>query len=474
MVFSSFVFVSAFLPLLVVVYYLAPRTCRNFLLLAASVFFYAWGDAAFLWIIAVSVLCNYLGALALSSHCVSARGIPRWFVLTLFLLADFSLLFYYKYSYFVFRNVSAALGTDYIGKSLVLPLGISFYTFQGVSYLVDVYRGVSAVERSLPRFALYIAFFPQLVAGPIVKYHDISEQIKSREETFDRFWEGMRRFAVGFAKKVLIANTVGHAADLVFSSPANSFGPVVAWCGAVAYALQIYYDFGGYSDMAIGLGGMFGFRFLENFNLPYSSTTITDFWRRWHISLSSWFREYLYIPLGGNRSGRAMTVVNLGIVFLATGLWHGAAWTFVAWGALHGLFVIAERVLEWSRAGRRFLSWRAYRLVVVCVVLVGWVLFRSPDMSYAWLYVKNMVGVVTCTPTRTFGFYFSPFCLAIGACALLESTGVARRIASFGSMFEKVPVIVRAAADFGIVLLFAVSICFLAGSTYNPFIYFRF
>lgn len=474
MVFSSLVFLSIFLPSLVLLYFIAPRRFRNILLLAASIFFYAWGDAAFLWVLAVSVLCNYIGALAVSMRYISSRRVLKGFALAFFLVADFSLLFHYKYSYFFFSNVSTALGMDYVGQSLVLPLGISFYTFQGVSYLVDVYRGVAAAERSLPRFALYISFFPQLVAGPIVKYHDICEQIKTRRETLDLFADGLRRFAVGFSKKILVANTMGRAADLVFDSPAGAFGPLVSWGGAVAYALQIYYDFSGYSDMAIGLGRMFGFRFLENFCLPYSSSTVTEFWRRWHISLSSWFREYLYIPLGGNRAGRGMTVLNIGIVFLATGLWHGAAWTFVAWGALHGSLVVMERVLGWSEVGRRLLGFRTYRFAAMLAVLLGWVLFRSPDVTYAWHYVQNMFGAATYAPTRTLGYYFTPFCVAIGAFALFESTGVFRRLPFWGAAPEARSTFACIVYDIGVLVLFAASVCFLAGSTYNPFIYFRF
>jgi len=314
MLFSSLTFLFCFLPAAVVGYYICPRKLRNFFLLLASIFFYAWGEPRYLPVIFATITISYFGALAVE------RFKYKKILLTLFILLDLSLLFYFKYTNFFLENLNMIFHQKWSLK-VVLPLGISFYTFQALSYLVDVYRGQVKAQKNYLKIALYICLFPQLIAGPIVKYHDVADQIDNREETIDKVYYGIRRFIIGLAKKVLIANVVGKIADQIFALPINEFDAPIAWLGAISYTLQIYYDFSGYSDMAIGLGSIFGFKFLENFNYPYISQSITEFWRRWHMSLSTWFKDYVYIPLGGNRKGRIRTGINLIIVFFLTGFW---------------------------------------------------------------------------------------------------------------------------------------------------------
>lgn len=320
MLFSSMSFVFAFLPLVLLLYYLChTRRARNGVLLLASIVFYGWGEPKYLLVMLISMILTWGAGLLI------ARGKRKLLWLVLTVLLDLGILIYFKYTNFLLENISAVLNHQLDPIHVVMPIGISFYTFQAISYLVDVYRGDVQVQKNLYKVMLYISLFPQLVAGPIVKYHDIALQIDGRKETLSDFSLGLRRFIVGLSKKMLIANTMGAVADKIFTLPVEQFDPSTAWIGAIAYAFQIYYDFSGYSDMAIGLCLMFGFRLPENFNYPYISASITEFWRRWHISLSTWFKEYLYIPLGGNRVSKKRNLFNLFVVFLATGIWHGAS-----------------------------------------------------------------------------------------------------------------------------------------------------
>ena len=301
------------------------------------------------------VAVNFVGALLLEmAFC--EKGFVRKLMAAVFICANIGVLMYFKYFDFIMINVSALVNIEYVLRNIVMPLGISFYTFQGLSYLIDVYRGEIKAQRNFINLALFISFFPQLVAGPILKYHDVFQEFEFRHESIEQFAYGLRRFIMGLSRKVLIANSMGYVADHVFSQPIGSFSVITSWGGAVAYSLQLYFDFSGYSDMAIGLGAMFGFHFKENFNYPYAATSITDFWRRWHISLSTWFKEYLYIPLGGSRVGKSRNLMNLFVVFLVTGIWHGAAWTFVAWGLLHGFLIIMEKATGFNKVGTGTLS----------------------------------------------------------------------------------------------------------------------
>ena len=311
-----------FLPIVCAVYFLARNDIRNYILLIASIIFYAWGEPRYLAIMILTILINYVGANYISR---SRNQLHRKLILAITIIANLSSLFYFKYFNFVMDNINAAFNANISFIDVVMPIGISFYTFQAMSYVIDVYHKEVKVQKDIYKLALYITLFPQLVAGPIVKYHDVDEQISHRSITFDKVSYGVKRFIIGLAKKILLANTFGSLADKIFAQPLDSLDPFTAWVGAFAYSLQLFYDFSGYSDMAIGLGSIFGFRFLENFNYPYISKSITEFWRRWHISLSTWFKEYLYIPLGGNRVSPHRTYINLFIVFLVTGLWHGAS-----------------------------------------------------------------------------------------------------------------------------------------------------
>ena len=469
MLFSSFVFISVFLPSVLLCYYAAPRRARNFVLLVASMVFYAWGDFNYLGIMLGMVIVNYFGALILekmSGSCAAARKT----VLAAFVLADLSVLFYFKYFNFVMDNLAAVSGIEWTMLRVVMPLGISFYTFQALSYLVDVYRGEIPAQRDLPTLALFISYFPQLVAGPILKYHDVRTEMECRKETLEHFAYGVRRFIMGFAKKVIVANSMAVVADAVFNEPVASFGSLAAWGGAVAYTLQLYFDFSGYSDMAIGLGAMFGFHFLENFNYPYSSLSITEFWRRWHISLSTWFKEYLYIPLGGNRVSKARNIFNLSVVFIVTGIWHGAEWTFVAWGVYHGVFILLEKLTGWHKVSGGLASVLLHRLYLLVAVLFGWVLFRAPSIGYAADYVANMFGFADTAPTHETAFCFTNFNLFMMAVAAFLSVGLCKGVATLGTERRWL----RFAADAWLLALLAISMSFLAGASYNPFIYFRF
>ena len=474
MLFSSVFFISVFLPAVLLLYYLCPSGKRNYILLLSSYFFYAWGDAEFLWVMFLSILINYTGAIVLSGF---SRQPSRKIILILFIVLDLLPLLYFKYFNFTLRNLSACFGFDYRLRNIILPLGISFYTFQGLSYLVDVYRKDVAAQKDPLKLALYITFFPQLIAGPILKYHEVERQIEDRQETVDFFIYGIRRFTLGLGKKVIIANSLGYVADLIFLTPADMIGTSVAWGGAVVYSLQLFYDFSGYSDMAIGLGAMFGFRFPENFNYPYVSLSVSEFWRRWHISLSTWFKEYLYIPLGGNRVSKTRNLVNLLIVFAATGVWHGAEWTFIVWGLFHGFFILFEKVSGFNKAGNAFLSRLLHRLYLLFVVMIAWVIFRSKTLHDSFLFIRNMLFLLKTEPLHQISFYFTKWVLFILAIAILLATGVFRDLNEKtlhfkpDSNMQKLCFVLFNA--FCLFVLF-LSLVLLAGKSYNPFIYFRF
>lgn len=471
MVFSSFTFISVFLPLVLLVYYLAPRRFRNTILLVASLVFYAWGDYRYLWVLLAGVMVSYVAALILERTAAS----PPWqrkLLLAFFVGADLAPLLWYKYSNFFVSNIAEAFHLDYTMCTIVMPLGISFYTFQSLSYIVDVYRGTCRAQRRLLDLTLYISFFPQLVAGPIVKYHDVAGAIDCRRESLSQFAYGLRRFMLGFAKKILFANVFGQIADSVYGTPVEQLGVSFSWVGALAYMLQIYFDFSAYSDMAIGLGAMFGFSFLENFDYPYRSLSITEFWRRWHISLSTWFKEYLYIPLGGNRVPHLRNLANLWIVFFLTGLWHGAEWTFVVWGLYHGAFIIMEKATGWHKRTNGPLLKAVHSVYLLLVVLIGWVFFRADNLSHALHYIATMFGLLETTPIHDLGFYLSYDLIIPLLLALPAAFGAWHNLVRIPSCPRSLAV--QIVIDMAILLCFAFAIAFLAGTSYNPFIYFRF
>ena len=384
MVFSSIEFLFFFLPAVLAVYFLVPVSWRNGALLLGSLAFYIWGGGTLVVILLISILSDYCCGLLVYWK----RSSSRWVAIgvTLSMVVNLSLLWYFKYANFLVAEIGNLGHFFNLGgfswATVVLPIGISFYTFQSMSYVIDISRGLSRPQKNPVNFALFVSMFPQLIAGPIVRYHEIEGAIRKRATRISDFSKGAVRFAYGLAKKVVIADSVGAMADVAFAAKPNELTTPTAWVGVIAYTLQIYFDFSAYSDMAIGLGRIFGFRFPENFDRPYSASSITDFWRRWHITLSSWFRDYLYIPLGGSRVGLCRTYLNLVLVFFVTGLWHGANWTFIVWGAFHGALLIAER-LGGRRYGGAVFHVGLRRGVTFFLVMMGWVIFRADDMSHA-------------------------------------------------------------------------------------------
>lgn len=472
MVFSSTEFIWFFLPIVIALYFvcyaLEKKTnhIKNLLLLISSLIFYAWGEPLYIFLMLASIAFNYgMGLWNGKKH-------SKW-LLALAVVGNLGCLGLFKYLHFFLSNVGLLLHTQRFDQyQLALPIGISFYTFQALSYVIDVYKGTIKPQKNPLNLALYIAFFPQLIAGPIVKYRDIETQLENRKVTLDSFSLGVRRFLYGLGKKVIISNTLAEIVDTIYGQNLQTISTPVAWLGAICYLFQIYYDFSGYSDMAIGLGKIFGFDFPENFNFPYLADSIKDFWRRWHISLSSWFKEYLYIPLGGNRKGNVRTYINLIIVFFCTGLWHGANWTFVVWGLFHGVF----QLLEKGPFGR-WLNNKAPRVVAhiyaLLVVTVGWVFFRADTLTDAITYLGRMFGF-------TFGQGFIPagylngynivvLILAVLLCGLWQKLlpriyGVHVCNAKEISIWD---------------ILLCILIALWAGTmivcgTYNPFIYFQF
>ena len=466
MVFTSTVFLGFFLPVLFGIYFLANRAARPYVLLVFSLFFYAWGEpSAFVVMVALMVV-NYLLGLLIAK--TAARGRLAQGVLVVGVVADLGALVAYKYLGFLIENLLPAirlLGGNMAVPKIALPIGISFYVFQILSYLVDVYRREVAAQKNPAKFMLYVSFFPQLIAGPIVRYQTIAADIENREANFDNIVAGVRRFVIGLAKKVLIADVMASIADVVFDAPVKSIPCAYAWLGAIAYTLQIYFDFSGYSDMAIGLGRIFNFRFLENFDHPYASCSVQEFWRRWHISLSSWFRDYLYIPLGGNRKGTWRTYANMFTVFFLCGLWHGAAWNFVVWGVYHGVGLVIER------AGLRNVIAKLPRplanVYLMLFVIVGWVFFRAPDLSYAVGYLGVMFGASDAAFT-SFGasikfMFLNRF--------LLLAVGVIASYPVFDRLVARVPEALRLVSA---AVLFVTVFVIAMTSAYSPFIYFRF
>lgn len=468
MLFSSMTFLFVFMPLVMAVYFLSKKEIRNYVLLIASIIFYAWGEPRYLAIMIITILVNYAGAILLDKHYSSRQ---RLWIVSLTIVLDLSFLFYFKYFNFVVDNINGVLATDFQLLDVIMPIGISFYTFQAMSYLIDVYRREVPAQKDVYKLALYIVLFPQLVAGPIVKYHDVCEQIDNRTIEFKNVIIGFKRFITGLAKKVLIANTLAEVVDKIFAQAPENLTTGVSWLGAVAYCLQLYYDFSGYSDMAIGLGLMFGFRFLENFNYPYISKSITEFWRRWHISLATWFKLYLYIPLGGNRKGAVRTYWNLFAVFLVTGIWHGAAWSYVAWGIWNGIFIVIERFfgLDKDKNDRWYVS-AAKHVYAFFAIVWGMIIFRAESLSYAYEYICRMlhVDVTKHLPDYDYGVN-NKFAIML-IVGLICAMPVCRNLI-YIKYEHKVQ---RTLVNIWLFLLFFWSTISLAASTYNPFIYFRF
>ena len=466
MLFSSMTFIFMFLPTVIALYFLARSKYRNYILLLASILFYAWGEPKYVFIMLGTIFINWVGAILIDKHNTYRKPI-----LIGTILADLAILFYFKYFNFIIENINSVAHANLSALDIIMPIGISFYTFQAISYVVDVYRRDVPVQHNVCKLALYICLFPQLIAGPIVKYHDVADQIENRTINTEKIAYGAKRFIVGLAKKMLIANTMGAVADNIFLINPADMGVGVAWIGAIAYSLQLFYDFSGYSDMAIGLGYIFGFRFLENFNYPYISKSITEFWRRWHISLSTWFKEYLYIPLGGNRVSKRRNLMNLGLVFLATGIWHGAAWNFIIWGIWHGFFIIIEKLTGiHKRVGGVAMTAFQHAYTMLAFV-VGWVMFRAPDMTYATKYIRVMFGMKHTDMLYKINYFIGSYEILIFVIGIVCAMPIFKNLVLPDD--NRKPMY-KLALNTYLIGLFIISTAAIAASTYNPFIYFRF
>ncbi len=471
MVFSSTVFIFIFLPAVLCIHFLLNEKFRNLFILLVSLFFYAWGEQLLVLLMICSICVNFITGNLISACQKKKKNKSAALFLFLGITINLLALFYYKYIHFIVEILSdIGINIQADLSHIILPIGISFFTFQSISYLIDVHRKTVKSQQNIINLGMYISLFPQLIAGPIVRYADINKEIENRTITTDLFSAGISRFIIGFAKKVIIANNAGMMADLIFNIPVGELSTSLTWLGVLCYTLQIYYDFSGYSDMAIGLGKMLGFNFKENFDHPYISTSIREFWRRWHISLSSWFRDYLYIPLGGNRKGIYRTYFNLVIVFFITGLWHGASWNFIIWGLFHGLFMIIEKLNTYKLPARLTILKRIYLLLVV---MIGWVLFRAENMTYAWHFILKMFSFSSGSNNIPY-LYLNSFVIIVIFSGIVFAMPIRKFIEAKLSIITGNKEWYKFVNHSFYLLVFIFSVIELAQTTYNPFIYFRF
>ena len=470
MVFSSYVFLFLFLPILIVCYYLVPskfRNARNTVLLFFSLIFYGWAGPKYLLLLGLSIAINWSGSAVI--HLLQ-KPIWKKVSLAIVILANISIFVIFKYTDFFITNINSIFGSSIALTGIILPVGISFYTFQGMSYVIDVYRDPSLYLKNPLKVALYITLFPQLVAGPIVRFSDVAAEISCRRENTEECAAGLRRFVLGLAKKIILADTFGIIADQAFSASSLTTG--MAWAGAIAYTMQIYLDFSGYSDMAIGLGQFFGFHFVENFNYPYISKSVTEFWRRWHISLSTWFRDYVYIPLGGNRCSPCRQIFNMSVVWTLTGIWHGANWNFVLWGVYYLMWLILEKYVLHQLLQKIPAVIR--HITTLLIVLVGWVLFRANNLEHALSYLSCMIGR-NGTPGDLNYFlvqminYAAFWIIGLIAVTPLFKTLTTKLNVRFGQN-----ILYQSMRNIGTLLLLGVCILYIIASSYNSFIYFQF
>ena len=472
MVFSSTIFLCVYLPLVLLGYYICPKKGRNLFLLIVSLVFYAWGEPKYVFLMIFSILVNYIFGRLMDKN--RGRQKRMKLLLVLSVVIDLGLLSVFKYTDFIITNVNAIFGSSFDLLKIALPIGISFYTFQAMSYTIDVYRNDVRVQKNLIDFGMYITMFPQLIAGPIVRYADVQDQLAERSVTTADFSEGVMRFVVGLGKKVLLANQMGAVWSEIYAL-GGDVSALMAWTGAIAYTFQIYFDFSGYSDMAIGLGKIFGFDYLENFNYPYISRSITEFWRRWHMSLSSWFKEYVYIPLGGNRKGLPRQILNIAVVWALTGLWHGASWNFVAWGMYFGVILILEKlwILKWLEKCPAPVG-HLYSLILI---VLGWVIFALTDFGQMREYMQVMFGGSADFVDGNFKYLAWSRIWVLIACTI-GSTPLVKlvcgRIAGTLSGVKNGEVILGVLETVVLLSILALSIAFLVSGSYNPFLYFRF
>lgn len=466
MVFSSTIFLCVYLPLVLLGYYICPKKGRNLFLLIASLVFYAWGEPKYVFLMIFSILVNYIFGRLMDKHRENKKRLKLMLVLSV--VIDIGLLSVFKYTDFIITNVNAIFGVNFDLLNIALPIGISFYTFQAMSYTIDVYRNDVRVQKNLIDFGMYITMFPQLIAGPIVRYADVQDQLADRSVTTADFSEGIMRFVVGLGKKVLLANQMGAVWSDIYAL-GGDVSALMAWTGAIAYTFQIYFDFSGYSDMAIGLGRMFGFKFPENFRYPYQSVSITDFWRRWHITLSTWFKEYLYIPLGGNRRGLARQALNLLIVWSLTGFWHGAGWNFVMWGLYYFVILFIEKLFLLKALDKLPKFFR--HVYALLLIIIGWVIFASDDVSVLLPFLGSMFGANGAIGGMDVYTLLTKAALLVICC--IASTELPKKLflSAAGAMNEKAAFTLKSVLT---IALLALSMILLIGDSYNPFLYFRF
>lgn len=466
MVFSSTIFLCVYLPLVLLGYYICPKKGRNLFLLIASLVFYAWGEPKYVFLMIFSILVNYIFGRLMDKHRENKKRLKLMLVLSV--VIDIGLLSVFKYTDFIITNVNAIFGSSFDLLNIALPIGISFYTFQAMSYTIDVYRDDVRVQKNLIDFGMYITMFPQLIAGPIVRYADVQDQLAERSVTTVDFSEGVMRFVVGLGKKVLLANQMGAVWSDIYAL-GGDVSALMAWTGAIAYTFQIYFDFSGYSDMAIGLGRMFGFKFPENFRYPYQSVSITDFWRRWHITLSTWFKEYLYIPLGGNRRGLARQALNLLIVWSLTGFWHGAGWNFVLWGLYYFVILFIEKLFLLKALDKLPKFFR--HVYALLLIIIGWVIFASDDVSVLLPFLGSMFGANGAIGGMDVYTLLTKAVLLVICC--VASTELPKKLflSAAGAMNEKAAFTLKSVL---MIALLALSMILLIGDSYNPFLYFRF
>ena len=471
MVFSSLTFLFIFLPLVLIVYFCSPKKIRNLILFISSLIFYAWGEPVYIVIMIFSTVFDYINGLLIEKYKLNKQYKKAKIILINSIVVNLGILCFFKYSNFLIQNINNLFDLNLGLLNITLPIGISFYTFQTLSYSIDVYLGNVNAQKDIISFGTYVTFFPQLVAGPIVKYRDIEKQLKDRKENIDDFAYGIKRLIIGLFKKVMLANNIGMLWNQISSQTISNLPILNAWLGAFAFTFQIYFDFSGYSDMAIGLGRMFGFKFLENFDHPYESKNITEFWRKWHISLGTWFREYVYIPLGGSREGKIKLIRNLLIVWGLTGLWHGASWNFVLWGIYFGVILIIEKLIlqKYIEKMPKILQ----HIYTMFIVIISWVIFAFEDILQVGLYLKSMFGLNnTSLYNNEFLYLISTNKILLIIC-IIASTSIFKKIYSKlikkenKTFYNFIDVILY-------IVLFLLSVSFLIGNTYNPFLYFRF
>lgn len=463
MLFTSISFLYYFLPIMILLYFIVPKKMRNFVLLIGSTIFYFYGEPKYILLMLAEILIAYIGAILIDKY---KKKSLLWITVSIHI----ALLCVFKYTDFMIENVNNVLGTNLSLLRIALPIGISFYTFQILSYVIDVYRGKVKVQKSLLKLGTYVSLFPQLIAGPIVRYETIVDELDNRKHSFENFSYGIRRFTIGLAKKVLIANLLGELCGQFTGSNEKSI--LFYWIFAISYTLQIYFDFSAYSDMAIGLGRIFGFHFLENFNYPYISKSITEFWRRWHISLSSWFKDYVYIPLGGNREGLKKQIRNILVVWLLTGIWHGASWNFVAWGLLFGIILIIEKVF----LAKYLEKWPNFfkRIYVLLIVMVSFIIFNASDLTEAWQNISGLWGANGESFANAYTLYYLRSYFVILIIAIIGATPLIKNIFLRLKKNNKVSKIMNALEPLCVILLLLVVTAYLVDNSYNPFLYFRF